>query len=205
MASFMNSSSQGCNTFVTVEKRDNGTKRINERLKQWSANPVVYTRVSCFLPWISEQYNLSYDDDTDDDCDDAGTGDQEPIFNFNPKPCRTVTEVGRECIFPFYFGGRRYDGCFTPEFDGLKLPLFYCPAYNVTTKINDSFTNNINNFDSTDWNENLQFLCLVDPSDPDSELDPGRRPVNRDCDISEARRPFKTCANNCPGGEIYLN
>ena len=79
MASFMNGSSQGCNTFVTVEKRDNETKRINERLKQWSANPVVYTRVSCFLPWISEQYNLSYDDDTDDDCDDAGTDTVENV------------------------------------------------------------------------------------------------------------------------------
>ena len=41
-------------------------------LRQESQNPVVYSKLSCHLPWIAEQYDMDFDDiDTDPECLEA--------------------------------------------------------------------------------------------------------------------------------------
>ena len=60
---------------------DDGTNDPNGRstsfLQQESSNPSVYTKLSCFLPWIAEQYNMEYEvsSGTDAECE-AGVGDR---------------------------------------------------------------------------------------------------------------------------------
>ena len=57
---------------------DDGTNDPNGRstsvLQQESSNPSVYTKLSCFLPWIAEQYNMEYDasSNTDEECEAGG-------------------------------------------------------------------------------------------------------------------------------------
>ena len=49
-------------------------------LFQESQNPNVYTKLSCFLPWIAEQYNMEYESPgiTEEECE-AGTGNKDDM------------------------------------------------------------------------------------------------------------------------------
>ena len=52
-------------------------KALNSYMWQRSNNPTVYTKLSCFLPWIAKQYGLKYENkdlDNDSSCSE-GTGD----------------------------------------------------------------------------------------------------------------------------------
>merc|ERR1719447_1476442 len=63
---------KGCEQFVFGD-RSGG--KFN--LLQNSENPAAYAKLSCHLPWIAEQYGLSYDPAEDEDCD-KGTGPSPP-------------------------------------------------------------------------------------------------------------------------------
>merc|ERR1712241_1262890 len=79
-------------------------------LFQESANPNVYTKLSCFLPWIAEQYNMEYDNTgiTEEECE-AGTGNKDEIAGAGE--CRCACSSETLCKFPFYFNGKHYDQC----------------------------------------------------------------------------------------------
>ena len=108
---------------------------------------------------------------------------------FNPSNSK------KECVFPFTYDGRVYNGCFTPDYGGLKQPIFLCPIYKIQ-----------GGFPKSDIVSLEGRRCIVDPEEttlgelwrvPDG-LGTGNFKYN--CDLSQARIPIMTCKNNCPGG-----
>ena len=53
-----------------------------------SENPSVYTRVSCYLPWVAEQYDMEYSQDGE--TDPACTNGQGYINEVTAEVCRTT-------------------------------------------------------------------------------------------------------------------
>jgi len=101
---------KGCEFFYIGPFDD---ERTRWQIGQRTLNPVAYTTLSCFLPWVAKMYGMEYDDEYDDnetrdaDCT-RGSGD--PLDGVG-RPC-TVTvsrllEVSSEveCIFPYYYNG----------------------------------------------------------------------------------------------------
>ena len=72
---------KGCD-LLRISQDD--TKKKEFYLAQRSENPAAYTKLSCFLPWVAQQYGLSYDGDpaTDESCS-WGRGQKKPT-----QPCR---------------------------------------------------------------------------------------------------------------------
>ena len=90
--------------------------------------PLAYTKLSCFLPWVADQFGLSFESAVDESCV-KGTG-QEPPYTAT---CRETRESGETeyvpteeesqnststrppppteypCIFPFYFDGKLFE------------------------------------------------------------------------------------------------
>ena len=98
------SGDKGCDTA--------GSSRAEFQFIQYSNNPAIYTKLSCFLPWVAEQYGLSYDYDpsTDVACT-TSTGSK-----VSDQPCRetrgsSLFSKDRECIFPFYYKGTLHTQC----------------------------------------------------------------------------------------------
>merc|ERR1712223_166280 len=56
---------KGCEQFVFGARN---TNRTRFELLQNSENPAAYAKLSCHLPWIAEQYGLSYEADDDPSC-----------------------------------------------------------------------------------------------------------------------------------------
>ena len=104
-------------------------------LFQESQNPNVYTKLSCFLPWIAEQYNMEYESPgiTEEECE-AGTGNKDDIAGAGA--CRCACSSETLCKFPFYFNGKYYDQCTMLEEDNFILPVFRCPVFDTVNKIN---------------------------------------------------------------------
>ena len=48
---------KGCNIFNIGATNDEMTEW---QLTQLSENPLVYVELSCFLPWVAEQYGLTF-------------------------------------------------------------------------------------------------------------------------------------------------
>ena len=101
-------------------------------LRQVSGNPSVYSRLSCFLPWIAEQYRMNYTATEEDEKCKEGTGD---INEVGGDQCRTTptTRLDIEdkkealCIFPFYLDGIEYNQCTLTEIRDFTRPRFICP------------------------------------------------------------------------------
>ena len=106
-------------------------------------NPLVYTKLNCYLPWIAEQYNLEYDqmDDVDASCT-TGSGekaidDEKTCHNTPSSFVEQEIGLGAPCIFPYYLDGKLVnDTCSKFNEDAFLDPVSRCPIYNVTTKIN---------------------------------------------------------------------
>ena len=143
---------KGCSLFDLWKEDDfRGTGRSTSYLEQESENPSVYTKLSCYLPWIAEQYNMEYDNSAEMtlnlECT-TSIGDKNEIANAGE--CRTAWlpsnmlmadgtgENGGEvlCKFPFYWNGKLYDQCIMLEEDDMILPVFRCPILDSETKIN---------------------------------------------------------------------
>ena len=105
----------------------------NININQLSENPSVYTRLSCFLPWIAEQYGMSYKVTEKDVRCEEGTGD---INEVGGDQCRTTPtdfiDIADKkeslCIFPFYLEGREYNQCTLIEIKDFTRPRFVCPV-----------------------------------------------------------------------------
>ena len=128
---------KGCTLLAVsepVEQARDGGQR-GSLLFQESANPNVYTKLSCFLPWIAEQYNMDYESPgiTEEECE-AGTGNKDDIAKAGE--CRCACSTESLCRFPFYLNGKYYDQCAMLEEDGFILPVFRCPIYDTVNKIN---------------------------------------------------------------------
>ena len=87
-------------------------------MRQFSENPSVYAKLSCFLPWVAAQYDMEYTfpGDPDPACL-TGTGDITEVtakvcrtnpFN-NIKDLRSGTEA--PCLFPFNLNGETHETC----------------------------------------------------------------------------------------------
>ena len=112
-----------------------------------SENPAAYAKLSCHLPWIAEQYGMSYDAPEDESCS-TGTGLQRPYET----TCRVnrgsdLTAKEHPCIFPFYYRGKGpYNQCMLFEEENFVYPVFRCPTRNITTKYKEyrDFMNKMN-------------------------------------------------------------
>ena len=143
---------KGCSLFDLWKEDDfRGTGRSTSYLEQESENPSVYTKLSCYLPWIAEQYNMEYDNSAEMtlnlECT-TSIGDKNEIANTGE--CRTAWIPGIDlladgtganggevlCKFPFYWNGKLYDQCIMLEEDDMILPVFRCPILDSETKIN---------------------------------------------------------------------
>ena len=107
-------------------------------LFQDSENPAVYTRLSCYLPWVAAQYNMDYTPPADPDpaCL-TGNGD---ITEVTAEVCRTnpfnndydwVDGIEAECLFPFTLNGMTHDTCIMDELEDFTRPVFRCPIRTV--------------------------------------------------------------------------
>ena len=178
---------KGCDVFTFGASDENRTKW---QLNQQSENPSTYTKLSCFLPWVAEQYGLEYkvSDPTDPACYES-QGDPEDGENtcrITPSNQIDVFTGEVECIFPFYYNGKEYNKCVLFDESGFVFPVFRCPTRESTVKING-----ISSYPTIGLTEGL---C---PSVQDPEvLDPERG----DCDDFARRATFSQCKNNCPGG-----
>ena len=166
-------------------------------LVQISSNPLAYTRLTCYLPWISKQYGLKYEEsETVDSACVVGTGnieedaDEVCLATSIYKVFADGVNIERECIFPFYLNGQLFDGCFPYEFNGLVSPVFMCPTFSTVEKIDG-----INSYTAANYEELIRWTCLIDPNTIDPSI-PG-------CPQTQAIRPFFECKNNCPGGKPF--
>ena len=201
----------------------------------FSTNPSAYTKLSCFLPWIAQQYGMDYEKEkeTDPKCFQGTPGSisknetclqesrlingkEEKIEKCQNTPSSLQEYLAGEqdCIFPFYYNGRKYNECIVFTEAGYVYPAFRCPVRDIVTKIKG-----INSFDISaiqDANQTKDcssFGCQIfqvqkycphstkgfpsNCSDPTSPLDPSIT----DCTAECRRAAFSTCKNNCPGGE----
>ena len=143
---------KGCSLFDVWHQENTGaTTRSTSYLEQESENPSVYTKLSCYLPWIAEQYNMEYDNSDEMtlnlECT-TSIGDKNEIANDGE--CRTAWVPSyllkadgtganggeRLCKFPFYWNGKLYDQCIMLEEDDMILPVFRCPIRDSQNKIN---------------------------------------------------------------------
>ena len=102
---------------------------------QQTEKPSIYTKLSCFLPWIAQQYGMDFTETVEDENQEctSGSGD---INDFNAEDCRCNCPGERLCIFPFYWNGKLIEQCAFLEEEEFLFPVFRCPIRNVTRKIN---------------------------------------------------------------------
>ena len=84
-------------------------------------NPTVFTKISCYLPWVAKHYGLTYDHISDTVADKRctlPTGDPDDVKkNICRETIGDFTSEERECIFPFYFEGELKYECILQTFD----------------------------------------------------------------------------------------
>lgn len=168
-----------------------------DALYHYSENPAVYTKLSCYLPWIAEQYDLHYTQTEEDPKCNSETGDRNEV---NVTECSsTPTLFDREelpCLFPFYLNGKKFETCFFFDEENFVFPVFRCPIRNITRKIAG-----INSYISEDFLNG--DLCPDAASSEPGDLEAPLNPVIM-CGSFSRRRPFAQCKNNCIGGDIIF-
>ena len=198
---------KGCEQFSFGPSKDDGSAF---QLLQNSENPAAYTKLSCFLPWVAEQYGLSYEADNDESCS-QGTGPKPP-YNTTCRENKGSDLLGQEhpCIFPFYYRGRGpYNECTLFEEENFVYPVFRCPVRNITTKFPGT---DINHFEADLETVGLTGGYCIDRDAQDAVCgfpptqDCQFRLLNPDLECHGFFRvqPFSTCKNDCPGGEVAL-
>ena len=199
---------KGCEQFA-FGARDQA--RTKFELLQNSENPSAYVKLSCHLPWIAEQYGLSYDGIEDETCS-KGTGLKVPADPVcRQAPGSDLTGKEYPCIFPFYYNNKGpYNQCMLFEEKGFVFPVFRCPTRNITTKFPGT---QINHFE--DPLETTQGYCYdIDLAQQtcDNSLEDGGPgcqrlldPNDESCNAFLRLPPFSTCKNDCPGGDSVFN
>jgi len=182
---------KGCDVF-TFGTTD--TTKKNAQLNQQTENPTTYTKLFCFLPWIAEKYGMDYEGSGQEDsaCMVASGGNPDnrnELCRNTPSNLVELFSGEVECIFPFYYKDKKYDGCILFEEDGFVYPVFRCPTRNITT------TNQQDGIISFKYLPLVDGYCPTDSTDPTSPLDPNIT----DCSPFARRSPFSQCKNNCKG------
>merc|ERR1711892_289674 len=184
---------KGCDvfTFGTIDAAKN-----NAQLNQQTENPTTYTKLSCFLPWVAEQYGMDYEGSGQEDkaCLVASGGNRagrNEVCRNTPSNLVELFSGEVECIFPFYYKDKKYDGCILFEEDGFVYPVFRCPTRDIKTKKEDEE----GTYNSFEFLPLVDGYCPTDSTDPTSPLDPNIT----DCSPFARRSPFSQCKNNCPG------
>ena len=196
----------GCDFFQMGPKPD--TNKTVFRFQSISESPLAYTKLSCYLPWVAEQFGLFYQDQssTDEACQ-VGSRQKPPVadstfqYDVTCREIRGTSVTGFElpCIFPFYYQGKRFDDCTLLQRSSFVEPVWRCPVFNITTKYQDT---DINSYEE-------------DPREPQSYcLNRANCPAPDDCEVvldptatcPEFRKfpAFATCKTDCPGGEFSL-
>ena len=198
-------------------------------LSQKSQNPAVYSRLICFLPWIAQQYDLTFDERVVPASCRSAVLEQEERQEGAEGRCLTVPEVpfqltlsyqGAEllqlinstnfvtvnqlfvdsfftplpCIFPFYLDNKLYHSCIFIEENQFRIPVFFCPVRNITTKIGG-----VNSFSSASVRRLLYTGYCEEEERSEGDLLPPLTPACSSCPLP--RVAFSACTNNCPGGQ----
>ena len=119
---------------------------------QETRNPSVYTKLSCFLPWIAEQYSMVFDDKVEDENKECSEGNGD-INDFDTGECRCNCFGEHLCIFPYYWNGKLIEECAFLEEEEFLFPIFSCPIRNITRKING-----VNSFMFSDLLKQVKIL-----------------------------------------------
>jgi len=192
---------KGCEQFGFGARN---TERTKFELLQNSENPAAYAKLSCHLPWVAEQYGLSYDPAEDEDCD-KGTGPSPP-YDTVCRETKGSDLLGKEypCIFPFYYKGKGpYNQCMLFDEEDFVYPVFRCPVRNITTKYPGTDINHFKDALETLDGYCYNFTLAAETCDP--ELEDGGPGCQRlldpttDCPAFLKIPPFSTCKNDCPG------
>merc|ERR1712223_1138561 len=156
---------KGCEQFVFGDR--GGTKY---ELLQNSENPAAYAKLSCHLPWIAEQYGISYDAVDDESCT-TGTGPQRPYqTDCRQNPGTDLTNKEHKCIFPFYYRGKGpYNQCMLFEEENFVYPVFRCPTRNITTKFEDTGINHFEDALALTQGYCYNLTLAKETCDPDLE------------------------------------
>ena len=107
-------------------------------LAQFSNNPIVYTKLSCFLPWVAAQYDMDFTPPGDPDpaCL-IGNGD---ITEVTAEVCRSnpfnskrdaEDKIEAICLFPFILNGESRTACIMDQLTNFTRPVFRCPIRTV--------------------------------------------------------------------------
>ena len=105
---FCKPSYKGCSFFYFYN-----TSSTLSTIGQLSGNPAVYTKLSCYLPWVAAQYDMDYSPPGDPD--PACLTGQGDITEVTAKVCRsnplnswadTRDGIEAPCLFPFTLNGR---------------------------------------------------------------------------------------------------
>ena len=98
------------------------------------------------------------------------------------------------CIFPFYLDNKLYNSCIFIQENQFRIPVFFCPVRNITTKIGG-----VNSFSSSSVRRLLYSGYCEEEERSEGDLLP---PLTPDCSTcSLPRVAFSACTNNCPGGQ----
>ena len=133
----LNSFLKGCSSFSAFYSATFSSSGELATLKQFSANPSVYSRLSCFLPWIAEQYGLTYtpSQPQEPECE-QGVGN---INEVTAVVCRTTTtnendvadKLEPACIFPFTLDNELHNECILVQINDFTRPQFICPIRTI--------------------------------------------------------------------------
>ena len=195
---------KGCEQFVFGVASET---KMN--LLQNSENPAAYTKLSCHLKWVAEQYGMSYEAEEDETCSKTDT----PLPPYETKcrqnPGTDLTAKEYPCIFPFYYRGKGpYNQCMLFEEEDFVYPVFRCPTRNITTKFPGT---DINHFeDDLALTKGYCYDLALALATCDVTLEDGGPDCQRlldpsaSCMDSLKLPPFSTCKNDCPGGDILM-
>ena len=117
---------KGCDSLRSIQKPPS---EDDWRLIQTNENPMAYTKSSCFLPWVAEQYGLSYKEDNNTPSCRLSQGERNTT-----QTCWTKEYKEYERIFPFFSRGKRYETCALLEPSNFVYPVLRCPQYKSAKK-----------------------------------------------------------------------
>ena len=125
---FFKPSHKGCSVF-TFYNEDSTFSQLD----QASENPAVYTKLSCYLPWVAAQYEMDFTQPGDPD--PACLTGQGDITEVTAKVCRTNMNgwaderdgIEAPCLFPFTLNGESHNTCIMDEIQDFTRPVFRCP------------------------------------------------------------------------------
>jgi len=181
---------------------------LKSEFTSYSESPLAFTKLSCYLPWVAEQFGLSYDDQTvEDETCVKGTG-QRPPYDTKCRQNKGTDLTAKEhpCIFPFYYKGKGpYNNCTLFDQQYFDVPVWRCPTRNVTTKFPGT---NINHFEEDEKALSIgycydihlaQQTCNLTLEDGGPDCQRVLIADDDSCPDYLRLKPFSSCKSDCPG------